>query len=313
MRQQILGAFAVVVLSHPVLCLAKNQPPAQAEAAAAPAAETTSPYELRYRFDQNGALPPHTFILKWTAASGNLQTIDVMISDSDQVLQTIAIPQDQVRLIWQEISSKPGATKDRIVDLTDYNFDKFADLRILKRWPYHAGEKSYMAWLFNDKINKYEFSEALSALPTPTVDPQTKRISSIKLTGYAGGEYEQRLFTLEGTGASTKLVVQTKIVQTSVDAEHLVFQRDIRQKEHGELQRICKLRIPAEGTPQKIWGTRAACAPFMVKGAPKTIPLREEVAPEDHDKDTEMEIEKKNGRISTVKDTAKAADSAEAE
>jgi hypothetical protein len=304
MRQQILGAFAVVLLSHPALSFAKDDLPAQASTVATPAPEATPPYELRYRFDQNGALPPHTFVLKWAAASGNLQTIDVMISDTDQVLQTIAIPQDQVRLIWQEISSKPGATKDRIVDLIDYNFDKFADLRMLKRWPYHVGEKSYMAWLFNDKVNKYEFSEVLSALPNPNVDPKTKLVSSIKLTGYAGGEYEQRFFTLEGAGLDTKLVVQTKIVQTSVDAEHLVFQRDIRQKVHGSLQRTCKLRIPSEGKPQKMWGTTAACAPFMIKGAPKAIPLREVEEPED----TDVEKDKKKGSISTVKDSADAAD-----
>ena len=300
MRHQTLWAIAVVLYCRSAATLAA---PADANAAApAPKAATVSPYELRYHLDQNGTQPLHTFVLKWTGPSSNLQTIDVMLSDSSHVVQTINVPQDRVHLVWQEIGSTPGATKDRIVDLIDCNFDKFADLRLLKSWPYQVGDKSYMVWLYNDKSNRYELSEAMSVLPTPSVDPKTKRITSTKLTGFAGGEFEQSIFTVDGSGEATKLILQVKIVQTTLDPQHLNFQQEIRQREGDELQRICQLRLPAEGKPKRLWGTKSACAPFMAKAAP-TSPRKKpsEAFDRDDSKDSDNSVDEPTDNVATTK------------
>jgi len=298
MRHQTMWTIAVVLFCRSAGTLAA---PAVAKAAAlAPKAAAASPYELRYRLEQNGTQPLHTFILKWTGPSSNLQTIDVMLTDSSHVLQTINVPQDRVHLVWQEIGSTPGATKDRIVDLIDCNFDKFADLRLLKSWPYQVGDKSYMVWLYNDKSNRYELSEALSALPTPSVDPKAKRITSTKLTGFAGGEFEQSIFTLDGSGESTKLILQVKIVQTTLDPQHLNFQQEIRQREGDGLQRICQLRLPAEGKPKRLWGTKSACEPFMVKAAPTPPPKKpSEAFDSDESKDSDNSEDEPTDDVAT--------------
>ena len=300
MRHQTLWTIAVVLLCRSAATLAAA--PAAAAKAPVPDSKPAAPssYELRYHLDQNGTQPLHTFVLKWTSPSSNLQTIDVMLSDSSRVLQTINVPQDRVHLVWQEIGSTPGATKDRIVELIDCNFDKFADLRLLKSWPYQVGDKSYMVWLYNDKSNRYELSEALSALPTPSVDPKAKRITSTKLMGFAGGEFEQSIFTVDGSGEATKLILQVKIVQTTLDPQHLNFQQEIRQREGDELQRICQLRLPAEGKPKRLWGTKAACAPFMVKAAPTPLPKKpSEAFDSDDSKDSDKSEDETTDNIAT--------------
>lgn len=242
-----------------------NNAGADPNAAATPAAAPASgpPAELRFQFDQKGTPSLHSFILKWTNSDGNLASIEVLVSDTQEVIQTIAIPQDgSVKLMYKELSDKPGRIKDKFFDFVDYNFDNFGDIRLTKQWPFKVGEKSYLVWLFNEAANQYILHEGISALPAALPDPKTRRIESVSLGGWGGGEYEKRWHSLTSKG---KLKLQTVVKQTIRDRSRLVFNREVRQRINGEMQRICKLVVPTEGKIQRLWGTRERCDYHMRK------------------------------------------------
>lgn len=242
-----------------------NNAGADPNAAATPATAPASgpPAELRFQFDQKGTPSLHSFILKWTNSDGNLASIEVLVSDTQEVIQTIAIPQDgSVKLMYKELSDKPGRIKDKFFDFVDYNFDNFGDIRLTKQWPFKVGEKSYLVWLFNEAANQYILHEGISALPAALPDPKTRRIESVSLGGWGGGEYEKRWHSLTSKG---KLKLQTVVKQTIRDRSRLVFNREVRQRINGEMQRICKLVVPTEGKIQRLWGTRERCDYHMRK------------------------------------------------
>src|SRR5262249_31389860 len=155
----------------------------------------------------------------------NLQTIDVMVSNTKEVIQTIQVPQDRVHLIYQELSEKPGEIKDKFIDSMDYNFDKFADLRLLAKWPYKVGQKYYLVWLFNEKKNQYILNEAISKLQAPQPDGKQRRIWAVDIGGFGGGEYVERAYSINHSG---KLKVQTKVTQTVKDRMRFTFMRDVQ-------------------------------------------------------------------------------------
>ncbi len=219
-------------------------------------------YEMKFQFDQNGTPSMHTYVLKWNGPDSNLQSIDVLVSDTQEVIQTIAIPQDQVHLIWKELTDKPQETKDKFIDSLDFNFDKYSDLRLTKQWPYKVGQKFYLVYLFNEEKNRYEFNAEISKLEGPTPNPKTRRIETTDLGGFGGGEYVKRAYSINPKG---KLRVQTKITQTVSDKMRLTFLREVRVRIAGELQRVCKIAIPAEGKPNTLWGRRFTCRKFLTK------------------------------------------------
>lgn len=221
------------------------------------------PFEMRFQFDQNGTPSIHTFVLKWGAETANLQSIDVVVSDTKEVIQTIPVPQDTVKLIYSDlINASPNSVKDQFVDNVDYNFDKYADLRITKEWPYKVGAKNYLVWLFNEEKNQYIFSESISALPAPIPNAKTQWIEAVTLGGYGGGEYVRRAYSINPQGM---LKVQATVTQKLEDGSQLKFIRDIRERRNGELQRVCKLEVPTEGVPKRIWGHKDSCKPYMVE------------------------------------------------
>lgn len=203
----------------------------------------------------------HTYVLKWDGPDSSLKSIDVEVSDTGEVIQTIAIPAD-VKLVWKELSEKKNSTKDKFIDSLDYNFDKYSDLRLTKTWPYKVGQKYYLVWLFNDEKNKYEINEEISKLQGPVPNPKTRRIESTDIGGYAGFEYVKRIYSIN---AKNKLKVQTKITQTISDRSRLTFMREVRVRTAGELQRVCKIAVPSEGKPNRLWGKKWLCSKFLTK------------------------------------------------
>ncbi len=203
----------------------------------------------------------HTYVLKWDGPDSSLNTIDVEVSDTGEVIQTIAVPAD-VKLIWKEISEKKNETKDKFIDSLDYNFDKYADLRLTKVWPYKVGQKYYLVWLFDEEKNKYILNAEISKLQGPVPNPKTRRIESTDVGGYAGFEYVKRMYSINPKG---KLKVQTRVTQTISDRSRLTFRREVRVRIAGELQRVCRIAVPAEGKPNRLWGKKYLCSQFLTK------------------------------------------------
>ncbi len=229
---------------------------------ASPAAAETP--QLPFQFQHHGTPAVHRFVLKWSDPAGNLQAIDVFTAETNELLQTIPIPQETVHLIYQDLQgSKPDRIRDAVVDNLDYNFDNYADLRLTRNWPYRVGDKFYLVWTFNKDKNQYEKSEQLSSLPNSRVNAKTARVESTTLKDYGGGEYVKTEYTIAADG---KLTLHTRITQTMQDKVRLTFRREVRTRLHGELQRVCKIDIPGEGRPHLTWGHRGICRPFMTKG-----------------------------------------------
>jgi hypothetical protein len=226
----------------------------------------TNPYEMRYQFDHNGIPSIHTFVLKWSGPDSNLQSIEVQVSETKEVIQTIAIPQDRVKLIHKDLQEKKDQIKEKIIDSMDYNFDKFADLRLLREWPYKVGAKYYMVWLFDEEKNEYVLHEGISALQNALVNPTNRRIETVTLGAYGGGEFTKQYYSIN---MSNKLRLQTTVTQKMFDKPRLTFVREIRTRISGEMQRVCKMEILPEGQPVKLWGKRWWCDQFSSKEIPK--------------------------------------------
>lgn len=221
-----------------------------------------TPYEMRYQFDHNGIASIHAFVLKWAGADSNLQTIEVQVNDTKEVIQTIAIPQDRVKLKHSDLQEKKDQIKEKIIDSLDFNFDKFADLRLLREYPYSVGKKYYMVWLFDEEKNEYLLHEGISALQNPQINPKTRRIETVTLGNVAGGEYTKQYYSIN---ISNRLRLQTSITQKIFDKPRLTFVRDIRARVAGEMQRVCKVEIIPEGKPIRLWGKKWWCDQFSSK------------------------------------------------
>ena len=207
----------------------------------------------------------HTFVLKWPSADANLQTIDVLVSSSGTLLQTIQVPQDQVKLLWQDIDQSKGTIKDKILESEDYNFDRFADLRLTEAWPYKVGEKKYLIWLFDETLNQYVLSKPLSALGAPQPEPKARHLKTIELGAFGGGEYVERIYSVDTAGNPT---VVARITQKVLSRERLSFTREVRTRVGKYLQRACRIFVPAEGVPVITWGRKRTCAPYLIKDIP---------------------------------------------
>lgn len=245
---------------------ASSSPPLEGAQIAPPGGR----FEIRYKFDDANSQPLHTFVLHWAGPSSNLQRIDVLASESSDLIQQIPVPQDRVHLIWQEVVSpaKEVVPKDKILDHIDYNFDKLSDLRLVRQWPYKVGEKNYLVWLFDVAKNQYALSEKISSLPSPWPDPKTQWLVSTILGNYGGNEYVARFYSVTKDGSSLQL--QQKITQNLVSRGPFIYSRDIRQRRtNSDLQRVCKIIFPGEGRGRRIWGTAKDCAPFLTKETPR--------------------------------------------
>jgi hypothetical protein len=216
---------------------------------------------MKFQFDQNGTPSMHAYVLKWDGPDSSLKTIEVEISDTGEVIQTIAVPAE-AKLLWKDLSEKPNTIKDKFIDSLDYNFDKYSDLRLTKEWPYKVGHKYYLVWLFNEEKNQYELNEEIGKLQGPVPNPKTRRIESTDVGGFGGGEYVKRIYSINPKG---KLKVQTRITQTVSDRSRLTFLREVRVRIAGELQRVCKIAVPAEGKPNRLWGRKNLCSQFLTK------------------------------------------------
>lgn len=221
--------------------------------------------DQRFQFDQKGTPGIHTFVLHWSAPDSNLQSIDVLVTETQEVIQQIAVPQDKVHLIIGELAEKKTRLKDRFFEAVDYNFDRFSDIRLTAKWPYKVGTKQYLIWLFDERQNRYVFSEAISALPNPQPLAKAQRIQAVELGAHAGHEYERRTYSINKIG---KLRVQSLVTQKILNQKLNSYMREVRIRINGDMQKICKIHVPSEGVPKRIWGGKEICAKYLTKDTP---------------------------------------------
>ena len=225
----------------------------------------SQPYHLSFEFQQKGGGSPHLFVLKWPNADGNLQEIEVLNSKNRERLQLIKIDQQKVHLIWRDLASNPKQLRDKILEFTDYNFDKYGDLRLTQSWPYLAGDKHYLIWLFEPKKKQYVLSDELTALSAPVSDEKKQRIYSTTFGQFGGSEYVTSVYSINSAGHPT---LTETITQKIDDPSRLTFTRLVERPEGGETRTICKISIPAEGKTRILQGDQKICEPYARKGAP---------------------------------------------
>ncbi len=228
---------------------------------------TPGPKELRFHFEKEGVPNPHSFRLHWPDPTANIQAVDVLALDSDVIIQTFDLPQDKVKIIYQDLVKPTGEMRDRIIEADDFNFDGFPDFRIVAQWPYAPQPKKHLIWIFSPKNNAYEFSEDLSNLGAVMVSHRYQKLIVTEMTGSGGGEFIQRWYNVEKSG---KPKLSAKMTQIYIDRSLGTFQREIRTRVSGVLQRICKIKFPAEGVPKRVYGSQKDCAPYMAKDTPAT-------------------------------------------
>ncbi|MBM4253300.1 MAG: hypothetical protein FJ146_15125 [Deltaproteobacteria bacterium] len=220
-------------------------------------------YELKYRFNQpGGTQSSHTFLLKWNDPDSSLNSIEIMEAGSDKKVQTITFPPNRVKLIWRELVGPSNGIRDKILEYIDYNFDSFGDLRLTQVWPYKAGQKKYLVWLFDDQSKTYQFAPEISRLDAPVPDAKAKLIHSTTLGEYGGGEFTSNTYSVDFAGT---LLLETQISQTIKDPSKLTFVREVNSMTLSTPRLVCRMEIPTEGRPKIIWGLPETCEDFMLK------------------------------------------------
>lgn len=233
----------------------------------ASAAASTDALELKYQFQRRGKPYIHSFLLKWSGPQASLQSIDVLAPETGDVIQTIAVPQDKVRILWKDLqASHPQETREAIFDQLDYNFDRFADMRLLREFPSKVGKKLYLIYLFDKDQNKYVLSEDISALPAPIPNPQSQWIESTDLGGFGGFESTTLSYSYSPFG---KLTVEMKITRKVTDAMRLSVQKDVYGRDRGQLKLICRLIEEPEGGKRRLRGSKEECQKYLTPPKPK--------------------------------------------
>ncbi len=224
-------------------------------------------FDLKYQFQRRGKPYIHAFVLSWGAPQANLQSIDVMVPESNALIQKIVMPQDRVKIVWSDIqTSQPQATRELIFDQLDYNFDRFADFRILREFPMKVGKKNYLVYLFDKDKNQYILNEEISALPAPIPNPKTKRIESTTLGGFGGFESVSQHYSVSPFG---KLVLETQITSKVVDALRLSIEKEVSVIRQKKMTQVCKVVEEPEGITRHISGTQGDCRKYLTPPKPK--------------------------------------------
>ncbi len=226
----------------------------------------TKDFELRYRFNQpGGTQSSHTFLLKWKDQDSSLDTIEVLDGQSSKNLQTITFPPNRVKLIWRDVVGPNNFVKDKIFDYVDYNFDNYGDLRLTQIWPYKAGKKKYLVWLYDDVTKTYKFAPEISRLDAPVPDAKARMLHSTTLGDYGGAEFTSHTYTVDQTGA---LTLETEISQTVKNPSNLSFTREVHSMGMSTPRLMCRMDVPAEGSPKITWGVPEVCEAFLIKQTP---------------------------------------------
>jgi len=222
------------------------------------AKEENGKLEFDIQVDHHGTLSHHLFRLKWLNEQSSLEKITVIDSETSEILQTIVMPEG-LQIPYNEIFIDTNSEKvfrEKILDIVDYNFDNYGDLRLLKSWPITLSSKGYFVYIFHPLENKYILNEEISALPNPIPTVKSYRIESTTLGEWGGGEFTKSYYSIDQDG---KLTIQAKWIQTIKDPIRMTFTRDVRTRLNGTLQRICLLDILSEGRAKVAWGDRIRC------------------------------------------------------
>lgn len=236
---------------------------------ASAANDDSGPKEVEIQIDQRGILSQHRFRLMWPSSTSRLTSIEVIDSTNEEVVQNIAVPED-INLVFNEVTSQSQHSfgnefvlKDKILDLEDFNFDNFGDLKILRSWPYSPGSKFYWVMIFHPKTKKFHTNVEISSLQSPISNKKTYRIESIvDMSSWAGHPYTKDYYSIDRQG---KLTLQKRYEHIVRDKFRGSFTRTVKLRLNGELQEICKIYFPAEGLPRHISGRKERCNKYTKK------------------------------------------------
>ncbi len=248
---RLLTSICLFILSSNQV-LAKDYPKAP---------EETREFELDLQIDRHGTISQYKYRLNWGSAESTLQTISVIDGESNGIIQTIKMPPD-IKLAYNDIfvNGKPAqGFRDKILDLVDYNFDNYGDLRILKSWPINLSTKGYYVFIFHSIDSIYKLNRSISDLPNPIPHSKSYRIETSTLGGWGGGEFTKTFYSIDQKGT---LTAQSRWNQKIKDPIRMSFQREIRVRVNGTLTRICNLLIHSAKEPLVIWGNKKKCAKY---------------------------------------------------
>lgn len=224
-------------------------------------------YELKYHFQRRGKPYIHGFVLTWSGPESNLQSISVIDPESGNVVQKIVVPQDRVKLIWKDVQTgQAGTTKESLFEQLDYNFDRFADIRLLREYPPKATGKLYLVYIFDKKKNQFVLHEDISALPGLTINQKNGRLESTTLGGFGGFESTTQHFAVTPFG---KLVLEAREESKVIDALRMTIQKEVYTRQEGDFKLVCQWIEEPEGAKRPRVGTPEICNKYWTPPKPK--------------------------------------------
>jgi hypothetical protein len=116
--------------------------------------------------------------------------IEVFKGDSAQPLQSLG------GCNFSETEAPPRGTSEWF-HTDDINFDGYQDLYLLTDWG-ATGNQHGCIWLYNPATEKFDYSEALSALSRYWLDSASKTIRTFERAGMAGQIYTANKYKLDG-------------------------------------------------------------------------------------------------------------------
>jgi hypothetical protein len=139
-----------------------------------------------FRFQIHPTLPTYVFRLvpakdpNWTV----IERIEVFREGTPGVLQVLENEPDE-----------PPPNIPDYFQSADYNFDGYADIRLLNNWG-ATGNQIFSHWLFEPKTGRFVPSKELDEIFSPAPDPKTKQLT----THWRGGgmSYTLRRYVWEG-------------------------------------------------------------------------------------------------------------------
>lgn len=105
----------------------------------------------------------------------------------------ITRPEETIQILDTVFDTNPTEQSDVLQPLlssADYNFDGYADIRLMVARGATACTETYMVWLFNSETLEFEYNESLSALQAFEANPEEGTIVSCSHVGGAADPEE---------------------------------------------------------------------------------------------------------------------------
>lgn len=224
-------------------------------------------YSQLYEFDPNGSSSNLTFYLVWDTANDAINGIDIFNKDTKEKVQTIDLKIEGLKIDTKQLVAH-GRLKDarefrdKILEMVDYNFDSFGDLRILREFPIEPGNKRYSIYLFNPKKKLFSRHRELSDLtnPTPLNKGGKRQIESEEMTDKAKGVFHKKVFTIDKWDS---LKLDYRIEQSTIDPKANVAEFKVSEKRATGFIEVCRWRRSTEGNIHIVAGKRIGCKSYL--------------------------------------------------